>query len=144
MSTNNYTTIDDVVKKHTSQKNEASSYTKEAEPSLFRKTEQVGVQEVVEHESKDEELKPFVAPKSETIQLPPDLKKLGLETVNKTQFPTYQNVKLPISDEEVLKDLEEPPTSTKRWLGELAKYILSKAHLALKKIGGKVVRIIKY
>jgi len=143
MSNSNYTTIDDIVAKHANHKESAPSFTKESEP-LFRKTEQTEIQEVVEHESRDVEVKPFVTPKAETIQLPPDLKKMGLETINKTQFPTYQNVKLPISDEEVIKDLKEPPTSTKRWLGELAKYILLRAHLALKEIGGKVVRIIKY
>lgn len=143
MNTPNHTAIDNVVAKHKEQKNEVSSFAKESEP-IFRKTEQTHMQEVVEHESKDTEVKEFITPKAETIQLPPDLKKLGLESVNKTQFPSYQNIKLPISDEEVIKDLREPPTSTKRWLGELAKYILSKAHLALKEIGGKVVRIIKY
>lgn len=143
MSNTNFTTIDDVVKKHTSPSNAVSSFTKESEP-FFKKTEQATVQEVVEHEPKDAEVKPFVTPKPESIQLPPDLKKMGLETINKTQFPSYQNVKLPISDEEVIKDLKEPPTSTKRWLGELAKYLLLRAHLALKEIGGKVVRIIKY
>ncbi len=124
-------------------KNEVSSFAKESEPT-FKRTEQTEMQKVVEHELKDEETKPFITSKAVSIQLPPDLKKMGLESVNNpTQFTSYKNVVLPISDEEVIKDLHEPVTSTKRWLGELAKYILFKAHLVLREIGGKVIRVIK-
>jgi len=143
MTMDNHTPIDDLVKKHTSQKDDIGSYAKEAEPLLVRSQEQGEIQEVVEHEPSDEEVKQFVTPHAESIKLPPDLKKLGLESVDSTQFPSHQNIKLPISDEEVLEDLKQPVTSTKRWLGELSKYILLQAHLVLKKIGGKAVRIIK-
>lgn len=144
MGNSHYTAIDDIVKKQGSLGGESHSFAKEAEPFARKKEIHAPLQEAVEHESQEKEVKQFVTPKPETIKLPPDLKSLGIESVDTTHFPSYQNVKLPIPDEEVIEDLKQPVTSTKRWLGELAKYLLLKAHLVLKTVGGKVVRIIKY
>lgn len=114
---------------------------REVEPAVLSK-EDYDFKEVVEHEP-DEEIRPFVNPRAETISLPPDLKKLGVQPTTSTQFSGYQNVKLPISDDRVLVGIHQPITSSFRWLATLAIYLLSRAHLALKLVGGRAVRVLK-
>ncbi len=132
----NFTPIDDLIKKHL-EKKEASSHPKEAEP-VTKKSEPLTLQEAVEHEPQ-EEVENFVHPRAETIELPPDLKKIGVQSTSINQFPTYQNVKLPISDDKVITGLHAPITSSLRWLATLAVYILKLAHLKLRIVHGKVV-----
>ncbi|MCX7955545.1 MAG: hypothetical protein N2593_00315 [Patescibacteria group bacterium] len=143
MSTN-FTDITDLVRKYqvkTDKKQdiEGVSLPKEAEPLG---QENIEIKEVVENKV-DEEVRPYVQPTSETINLPPDLKKLGIQHVSSTKFPSYKNIKLPISDEKVVVGLRAPITSSIRWLATLAVYLLAKAHLGLKVVGGKVIRVFK-
>ncbi len=138
MSARNYTPINDLIQKW---KKPPVSLPKEAEP-IPRTPEVALFQEVVEHEPSPE-VKPFVKLKPETISLPPDLTTLGLQPVKSTQFPTYKNIKLPLSDEKVIQGLQAPVSSSKRWLSEFAVYLLKRAHLSLKQIGGRVVRVIR-
>jgi len=138
MSATNYTPIDDLIQKY---KSEFIGLPKEAEP-ILKSSEENQLQEVVEHEP-EETVKPFVQPKAETIKLPPDLKLLGLQPVSNTQFKSYQNVKLPLSDDKVIQGLHAPISSSLRWLATLAVYILRLGHLQLRVVGGKVVRVIK-
>ncbi len=133
----NFTAIDDVVKKN----KQPISKPKEVEPVPSSK-ETYEIKEVVEHKP-EEEVRPYVSPRAETIELPPDLKKMGLQPATTTQFPTYQNIKLPISDNKILTGLHAPITSSLRWLATLAIYLLQKAHLTLKIVHGKVIRIIR-
>jgi len=138
MSAINYTPINHLIEKY---KSEYIGLPKEAEPML-QSSEETQMQEVMEHEPA-EEVKPFIHPKAETIKLPPDLKMLGLQPVSNTQFQSYQNVKLPISDDKVIQGLKAPVSSSLRWLATLAVYILRLGHLQLKTVGGKVIRVIK-
>ncbi len=113
---------------------------KEAEPIPFT-TEKIEIKEHVEKEP-DEEVKKFISTHKETIELPPDLKKMGLQSASTTNFPTTQ-VTLPISDDKIMFGLQKPVTSSWRWLAELAVYILKTMHITLKRIHGKVMRVIK-
>jgi len=116
------------------------SFPKEAEP-MIKSGEKNTIQEVVEHESKDHPKIIQIHP--ETIKLPPDLKKLGLQLVSNNQFYSLKNVVIPIRDDRVLVGLHAPITSSFRWLATLAVYILSHAHITLKSVKGKTVRIFK-
>lgn len=137
----NFTPIDDLILKYKSNKNNGISLPdKESEPALSEKIE---IKETVEYEIKDEEVKPFVNVRHETIKLPPDLKKLGFQPVSSSKSSSYKNVKLPISDDKIIIGLKAPVTSSLRWLATFAVYLLSKAHLGLKIIKGKVVRVLK-
>jgi len=138
MAQKNYTQIDELVKKH--KKSASVSRPKESEPIPTTK-EKYEVKEAVEHQP-EEEVKPFVQVRAETIELPPDLKKMGLQPATTTQFPSYQNIKLPLSDDKIIAGLHQPITSSLRWLATLAEYILKQAHLVLKVIHGKVIRVI--
>lgn len=134
----NFTSIDDLIKKNS----QPVSKPKEGEPSRG-KTEAYNLEEVVEHEINDEEVKGHVTTRHESIKLPPDLKKMGLKSVSTTSFPSYQNVKTPLADDKVMTGLHAPITSSLRWLATLALYVLRQAHLTLKEIHGKVVRVVK-
>lgn len=145
MAQKNYTQIDELVKKHKphstlSSRSFVRGRDKETEP-IARPKEKYEIKEAVEHQP-EEEVKPFVTPRPETIELPPDLQKMGLQPATTTQFPSYQNIKLPLSDDKIIAGLHQPITSSIRWLATLALYLLKQAHLALKVIHGKVVRII--
>lgn len=132
--TKNFTPIDYLL-----EKNKNFSLPKESEPIAAEKFE---IKEVVEHEP-DEEIEKFISPRAETIKLPPDLKRLGLQAVSTSKFPGYKNIKLPLSDEKIIVGQKAPITSSLRWLATLALYILSQAHLGLKVIHGRVIRVLK-
>lgn len=139
--TNNFTSIDDLVQKYKGSNvdEEGVSFPKEAEPISAEKFE---VKEVVEDKIEDE-VRPFISPRQETIELPPDLKKMGLQAASSSQFSSYQNIKLPISDEKVVVGLHAPVTSSLRWLATLAVYLLARVHLGLKVVHGKVIRVLR-
>jgi len=140
MAQKNYTPIDDLIKKR--QKKEVISLpTKEVE--LIPNKEEIQFKEVKEKEIDEEGLKPYLTKREEMIKLPPNIEKLGLKKVPTTQFPQYQTVKIPISDDKVISGLHAPITSSLRWLATLALYILQQAHISLKVVHGRVVRVFK-
>jgi len=132
--TKNFTPIDYLL-----EKNKNISLPKEAEPITAEKFE---IKEPAE-ENIEEEVRPYISPRAETIELPPDLKKMGLQSVSHSKFPGYKNIKLPLSDEKIIVGQKAPLTSSLRWLATLALYILGQAHLKLKVIHGHVVRVLK-
>jgi hypothetical protein len=136
MATKNYTKINDLLDKNKNQEN--ISQHKEAEP-IGKEFE---IKEPVEH-SPEEEVRPFINPRAETIDLPPDLKKMGLQAVSHSNFPSYKNIKLPLSDEKIVVGQKAPITSSIRWLATFALYILAQAHLGLKVVHGRVIRVLK-
>jgi len=81
----------------------------------------------------------------ETIELPPDVKKLGVTTtgpsVPVTTTAAIPQVTLPISDQQVVAGLHAQVLSSLRWLAIWCIRRLKKAHIALKKIHGKIVRV---
>ncbi len=144
MAAKNFTPIDDLIKKYRSLRTPSGTIgiSKESEPIILKQEASAEMQEAVEHRP-EKEVSTYVIPRAETIDLPPDLKRFGLQPVTTTQFPSYQNIKLPISDEKITVGLHAPITSSIRWLATLAVYLLHQAHLGLKTIHGRVVRVIR-
>lgn len=145
MAAKNYTPINHLIKKYkkNSLLDRIKGRPKEAEP-FFRKKERFEIKEVVEHKAElDDEVKPYVKIKPETIDLSDDLKNMGVETTAAAEFTNYQNIKLPISDEKIIAGLHQPITASIRWFATLMEYLLKQAHLALRVVNGKVVRIIR-
>ncbi len=134
MSPQNFTAIDDLVKKYNELKYGTGSSSKEADlPGQHFEIDEV-----------EAPIENYVTPKSVSIKLPPDFKKIGIATEEDNQFTEALNrIKLPISDEKILEDLKAPPSESKRWFATILLYILERAHLTLKKVGTKVVRIFK-
>lgn len=81
----------------------------------------------------------------DTIELPPDIKKLGVtQTGPSTPVPTttaLPQVVLPISDQTVVSGLHAQILSSLRWLAVWCIKKLKKAHIALKKVHGKIIRV---
>jgi hypothetical protein len=80
----------------------------------------------------------------ETIELPPDVKKLGVTHAG-AQTPVVTTalppVTLPISDQQVATGLHAQVASALLWLAVWCIKKLKKAHLTLKVIHGKIVRV---
>lgn len=81
----------------------------------------------------------------ETIELPPDVKKLGVTStgtagsaINTAAVPS---VTLPIPDDKVISGLHAQIISSLRWLAVWCVRKLQKAHIILKVIHGKIIRI---
>lgn len=145
MASQNYTPIDELVKKYNEMKYGAGSVSKEFDipsPSVETNEIEASVEQKTTH--KEAEVNDYVVLHSDSIKLPPDLKKIGITTNDDSQFKAALNrIKLPISDERIIEDLKAPPSESKRWFATLLMYILERAHLTLKKVGTKVVRIFK-
>ncbi len=139
----NFTPIDDLVKKHKEMSLGVSSVAKEVMP--MRQTEHIDREQTPEQNENVQQapIHHFVVKRQETIQLPTELKEFGLEAVNNEELSTVNNIKLPISDEQIMQDLKAPPSESKRWYATFFLYLLERAHLTLRKVGDKVVRVIK-
>lgn len=95
-------------------------------------------QKEVEPPAEPADVSAYVTEKEPEPTIPEDLKKHGLQQVSSA---TYQAVHLPISDEQVMEGLKQPPTSSYRWLAELANYMLFQSHIKLKQVHGKIIRV---
>jgi len=137
----NYTPINNLIKKY--QQGNLPTLTKNNKESEPRPTkrEAIKINEVVEKETVGNDVAGYVKVKQSSIKLPPKFKELGLQTKTKVKFPEYRNIRIPLKDDRVLVGLHQPITSSFRWLAELAVYILKTAHLHLKKVHGKIVRV---
>lgn len=142
MSSQNHTPIDELVKKHNEMKYGVGSSSKEADlPGSSIEIEQV---EAPVEKQTTEDVETYVTPTDASIKLPPNLKKVGIKSVEDDLFKeTLNKIKLPISDEKIMQDLQAPPSESKRWFATILLYILERAHLTLRRVGTKVVRIFK-
>jgi hypothetical protein len=120
---------------------ESFSHSKEAEPGRTQIQESSPIHEAIEKQEVEPDVAPFIEVKPQNITVEPDLKKHGLQPIEKTKYKDFQNVVLPLSDEKIEKGLHEPVTSSLRWLATFATYLLHQSHLKLKVIHGKVVRV---
>lgn len=137
----NYTVIDELVKKHNEMKYGAGSVSKEFDiPVHSREIDELEVP--IEQKTESDEVEKYVTPQAQTIKLPPNLKRIGVKAEEEDQFKGVLNkIKLPISDDRIMEDLKAPPTESRRWFATILLYILQRAHLTLKKVGNKAVRM---
>lgn len=79
---------------------------------------------------------------SEAINVPPDVKSMGVNVVGPAQpvSPTATTITLPLTDEQIAVGLHAQIVTSLRWLAEWCIRRLKKIHVHLKNIGGKVVR----
>ncbi len=80
----------------------------------------------------------------ETIELPPDVKKLGVTPASQPLAslpPSLPQVTLPLSDSAVVTGLHASLLAAIRWLATWCIKKLKKAHIALKTVHGKVIRV---
>jgi hypothetical protein len=98
-----------------------------AEIELPKEVESAGVQKI-----------------SEKIELPPDVKKIGMTSATPPPLPVQTQVPtviLPISDQQVISGSHQNVTNAIRWLSLWCIRKLQKAHVILKVVHGKIIRI---
>jgi hypothetical protein len=148
MSQLNYTPIDGLLEEYLkgSPKSSTISITKEGEPITIA-AEVAPKKDFILTESEpkveDKEVKEFVEMTKNEPTLSPELKKAGLNVVESSSLDPKHKITLPITDDKILEGLDKPMTTSWRWLAEFARFFLVQAHITLKKIHGKVVRIIQ-
>ncbi|KKR33042.1 MAG: hypothetical protein UU37_C0003G0035 [Candidatus Gottesmanbacteria bacterium GW2011_GWA2_41_12] len=80
----------------------------------------------------------------EVIELPPDVKKLGVTSVGAgtpVTSSTATTVVLPISDQQVVAGLHAQITSALHWLAAWCVRKLKQAHMTIKVVHGKIMRV---
>jgi hypothetical protein len=148
MSNTNHTPIHHIIAKHQGVSDDPPAKTsfhiphsKESEPRPQATPEPWTLHEVVEHEEIGEELQDHVE-MVKSPEIPPDIEAAGVQTVaDPVMFPAQKPLKLPISDDKIVSGLHAPVTSSWRWLATLMVLMLRQAHLSLKKVHGKIVRV---
>lgn len=139
----NYTPIPELVKKHQEMKFAAASTSKES-PPLPRAAEHAPTTESSEQQpQKSQSVSQYVTKRQETIQLPPSLKSIGVEATENGDSTGLNAIRFPITDEQIMDDLRASPAESKRWYATFFLYVLERAHVTLKRIGTKVVRVIR-
>ena len=107
------------------------------------KTPEIIAESLPEIEISKEEEQAGVENISGRIELPPDVKKIGVVKTG-AQTPVIAStpsVSLPLTDDKILKEVDAPLTSAVKWLAVWCLRKLKKAHLVLKHIHGKIVRV---
>lgn len=82
----------------------------------------------------------------ELVDVPPDVAQLGVQVAGGQQSVNQQasvsiTITLPISDDQVISGLHENFKTSIRWLALWCLRQLKRAHLALKVVHGKVLRV---
>src|SRR4030042_7212922 len=81
----------------------------------------------------------------DVVELPPDVKKLGVTPSGPSAPPSYvtsfSKIVLPISDQQVTTGLHASVVESLAWLAAWCMKQLKKAHVALKVVHGKIVRV---
>lgn len=146
----NYTPIDDLIAKWEQEKRSLVSPVsggKEGEP-VSVKQEMPTQSEVKSDESEPSQetegsVEEYIQDVDDKIELDPELKKAGLQAIDTSSLSSFQRIQLPLSDEKIVEGRTKPLTSSWRWLAEFAYFLLRQAHMSLKKIHGKVIRVLK-
>lgn len=81
----------------------------------------------------------------EVVQLPPDVRKLGVRqsgaSTSLSSAVALPNVVLPITDDEVITGLHSSVSDALTWLAYWCIKKLKKAHVAIKNIHGRIIRV---
>lgn len=119
---------------------QASLPHKEAEPVVLDAQSSEMVQ------PKEKEISPevveYIKQRDQVMNVPKDLKDLGVSAGTDEALSDKNGPHLAISDEEIVEGLHQPVTSSWRWLAELMKYILLQAHYTFKTVHGHVKRVL--
>lgn len=142
MSASNHTDISHLTKKKHDIFDVSSWGHHESEPSAPPKERDshIEIHEAVEFQP-DADVEDYVEQTASDISLSEDLKNLGVQSTHVVQYPHFQEVEVPLSDEKIVAGLKRPMNSALRWLAETCRYLLRKAHIRLKIAHGKAQRV---
>lgn len=96
---------------------------------------------------KELELTPEVAEagvevQKEEIDLPPPLPKMGVTQIGPSTPIAIPTISLPLTDDKVVAGLGVSIWASLRWLAEWCLKQLKKAHIKLKKVHGRIIRVV--
>ncbi len=116
-----------------------------AEPVGGRIIESKPIAEIQE-DSKNEQpqqsnTQDYIQVNSSIPTIPADVAAAGVEVSPSAQDVLQPVLELPLPDEKIPVALKKPVSSGIRWIAEICVYMLRKAHLQLKTIHGKVMRV---
>lgn len=125
----------------------SSSFQPQMGPGLGEKEKEVpSSKEILERVG--EEIEPTkeierigVKLKKEEIKVPPPIEKLGVKPTGVAAPPPPPAISLPLTDDQVVTGLTSPIISSLRWLAEFCLRQFKKAHISLKRIHGKIMRV---
>lgn len=98
------------------------------------------IHEVVEH-TPPHEVAEHIEVRPETVAIPEELKKAGVEPSGTATFTTIDPRHLPLSDSQIIQAEKASTSSSLRWLAAACIKALKKIHQTLKLIHGKVIRV---
>ena len=120
------------------------SMAKEVAPTIAATTEIPTVTEIgKEVELPAEVVKAGVRMSSDSVELPKFVQQMGVQSVAPAVAATTLSpvITLPLSDEQIAKGLHQSIMTSWRWLAQWCKRQLQQAHLIIKSMNGKTVRI---
>lgn len=116
---------------------------KEREP--VSKKDFAELEEIGKVEISPEVEKAGVEVRQDHVEVPPDIKKLGVTQVGPSTPVVSDDAgkgpDLPLTDDQIDKGLHSKIFSSIRWLAEWCLKELKRAHMTLKKVHGKLVRV---
>lgn len=134
----NHTPIDHLIKPNPTSSSQSTERLEH--PPSSKPLESAPLHEVVEHVA-EHEIPEYIQEHKDVIELSPDIQSLGVESTGVPSFTTTQPVTLPLSDETIVSGLKAPYSSSLRWLSEFCVYLLKRAHMHLKNIHGRIMRV---
>lgn len=105
--------------------------------------ESPGIEEVKELQV-PKEVASHITQANDTIELPPDLTKIGVQPSApemSVTSPTQSGPDLPLSDDQIGQGLSEKPTSSFKWLAEWCLKQLKRMHMHIKRVGEHFTRV---
>ena len=113
------------------------------ERELFAQQDAVAMEEIRhELEVPPEVESAGVETRSETINLPEVVEKMGVVATDINQPLPILSANLPIADDKIITGFGAPVVTSLRWLVEWCTRQLKKVHVRLKNIHGKIVRVV--
>lgn len=113
------------------------------EREFFAEQDAVALEEI----RKDLEVAPEVKEagieaRKEEIELPPAIQKMGVVQSDANQPVTPVTANLPITDDKIVTGTGAPVVTSLRWLVEWCLRQLKKVHIKLKKVHGRIIRVV--
>lgn len=142
----NFTSIDFLLNKSTPDSLPFSTGSVEkTEPMGGRIIESKPILEIQEEAKNEQPQQPntqdYIQVNSSIPSIPADVAAAGVQVSPSAQDVLQPVLELPLPDEKIPLALKKPVSSGVRWIAEICLYMLRKAHLKLKTIHGKVMRV---
>ncbi|MGB4966064.1 MAG: hypothetical protein WBO77_03075 [Microgenomates group bacterium] len=115
------------------------------EPAGGRIIESKPIAEIQEAAKNEQPQQPnvhdYVQINSSVPTIPADVAAAGVQVAPSVVSANEPLLELPLPDEQIPAALKKPVSSGLRWIAEICLYMLRKAHLKIKTIHGKVMRV---